>query len=73
MSRSPRIRAINVSQTGLRIRSPMICCSQILELVDHDEEGQPGNRQLRDIVNATKTMIVLLRGCRQSARVRKER
>ena len=62
MSRSPRIRAINVSQTGLRMRSPMILLFNkysSLWITTRKTSAEIAN--FRDIVNAKKTMIVLLR------------
>jgi hypothetical protein len=61
MSRSPRIRAINVAK---RIANPVaddFAVQQILELVNHDEKDQRGNRQLQGHRQCEKTMIVLLK------------
>ena len=61
-----------MSQTGLRIRSPMILLfSKYSSLWITMRKTSAEIASFRDIVNAKKMMIVLLKGCRQSARVRK--
>src|SRR5438876_8543468 len=61
MSRSPMIRAINVSQTGFRIRSPMILLfKRYSSLWIRTRNTRAAIASFRDTVKATKTITVLL-------------